>query len=146
VRLSDSTSKFLESKRRNSLAKPAQVPEHGEFTHSGSLVAAGHLSPATLSRHGSDRREPLRNLQEGSVTASVTLSAVVSSLHVEYEEHKTNYGILFIFSLFCEYVNLEYVRVRVIYRVNQAEYVVHFLGLTLGLTCITGIREYVFNT
>jgi len=31
-------------------------------------------------------------------------------------------GILFIFSLFCEYVYLEYVCIHVIYRINQAEY------------------------
>jgi len=37
------------------------------------------------------------------------------------------YGILFIFSPFDEYINLEYVRVPVISRVHQAEYVVHFL-------------------
>jgi len=35
------------------------------------------------------------------------------------------YRILFIFSLFCEYTNLEYVRVPVIYRHHQAEYVIH---------------------
>jgi len=29
------------------------------------------------------------------------------------------------FSLFCEYINLEYARVLVIYGVNQAEYVIH---------------------
>jgi len=34
---------------------------------------------------------------------------------------------LFIFRLFCEYVYLEYVRIHVMYRVNQAEYVVHTL-------------------
>jgi len=38
---------------------------------------------------------------------------------------KKKYGILFIFSLFCEYINLEYVRVPVIYRVNQSECVIH---------------------
>jgi len=37
------------------------------------------------------------------------------------------YGLLFISSLFCEYTNLEYVRVPVIYRVNQAEYVIQIL-------------------
>ena len=47
------------------------------------------------------------------------------SLHVEYAERRRKYGILFIFSLFCEYIDLEYVRVPVIYRVNQAEYVIH---------------------
>jgi len=43
VRLSDSTSSFLYSKRRNSWSKLAQVPEQSKFTHSDSLVAAGHL-------------------------------------------------------------------------------------------------------
>jgi len=31
------------------------------------------------------------------------------------------------FSLFCEYIRLEYVRIHVIYRVNQAESVIHIL-------------------
>ena len=44
-------------------------------------------------------------------------------LHVEYAERIRRYGILFIFSLLCEYINLEYVWVPVIYRVDQAEYV-----------------------
>ena len=35
VRLSDSTSSFLSSKRRNSQSKLAQVPEQSELTHSG---------------------------------------------------------------------------------------------------------------
>jgi len=34
------------------------------------------------------------------------------------------YGILFIYSLFYEYITLELVRVAVEYRVNQAEYVI----------------------
>ena len=45
-------------------------------------------------------------------------------LHVEYADRGHEYGILFIFSLFCEYIHFEYVRVPVIYRVNQAEYVI----------------------
>jgi len=44
------------------------------------------------------------------------------TLHVEQE-----YCILFIISLFCEYIHLEYIRIDVIYRVNQAEYVLHIL-------------------
>ena len=51
----------------------------------------------------------------------------VVSLHVEYAERGNEYGILFIINLFCEYFHLEYVRVHVIYRVNQAEYVIHIL-------------------
>jgi len=31
------------------------------------------------------------------------------------------------FSLFCEYIHLEYVRIHGIYRVDQAEYVIHIL-------------------
>jgi len=48
-------------------------------------------------------------------------------LHVEYAEREKEYGILFIFSLFCECIHLEYVRIHVIYRVNQAKYVIHML-------------------
>ena len=46
-------------------------------------------------------------------------------LHVEYAERRRKYDILFIFSLFCEYINLGYERVPVIYRVDQAEYAIH---------------------
>jgi len=46
------------------------------------------------------------------------------SLHVEYAERGTEYGISFIFSLFREYMHLEYVRIPVIYRVDQVEYVI----------------------
>ena len=45
-------------------------------------------------------------------------------LHVEYVKRRTKYGILFIFSPFCEYMNLEYVRIDGICRVNQAEYAI----------------------
>jgi len=47
----------------------------------------------------------------------------VRILHVEYVERRTKYGILFIFSLFCEYSYFEYVRINAICRVNQAEYI-----------------------
>ena len=50
-----------------------------------------------------------------------------TTLHVEYAERGTEYGILFICNLFCEYANLEYVRLHVIYRANQAEYGIHIL-------------------
>jgi len=42
-------------------------------------------------------------------------------LHVEYAGGRINYGILFIFRLFYEYSNLEYVHIHGIYRVDQAE-------------------------
>jgi len=47
--------------------------------------------------------------------------------HVEYAERRTKYGILFIFSLFSEYIKLEYVRVPVMFRVNQAKHGIHIL-------------------
>jgi len=46
-------------------------------------------------------------------------------LHVEYAERGTEYSILFISSLFCEYIHLEYVCIHAIYRVHRAEYVIH---------------------
>ena len=49
------------------------------------------------------------------------------TLQVEYAERGTEHGILFIFSPFCEYIHLAYVRVHVIHRVNQPEYVIHTL-------------------
>jgi len=48
-------------------------------------------------------------------------------LHVAYAERGKEHGILFIFSLFCEYIILEYVGIHVIYRVNTAEYGIHIL-------------------
>ena len=45
-------------------------------------------------------------------------------LHVEYAERGKEYGFLFIFSLFCEHMHLEYVRIHAIYRLTQAEYVI----------------------
>jgi len=51
----------------------------------------------------------------------------VVTLHVEYAERGNKYGILFIFSLFCEYRTLEYVRIHVIYRVDQAECGIYIL-------------------
>jgi len=50
-----------------------------------------------------------------------------TTLHVEYKEREKEYGILFIFSLFCEYMHLESIRVHVIHRDSQAEYVIHIL-------------------
>jgi len=52
----------------------------------------------------------------------------LSSLHIEYVERRAKYGILIIFSLFCEYSHREYVRfniIYIIYRDTPAEYVIH---------------------
>ena len=54
---------------------------------------------------------------------------------VEYAKPGKQYGILFIPSLCCEYTHFENVRIRVIYRVNQAEYGIHIL--------VVASREYV---
>jgi len=52
----------------------------------------------------------------------------IASLHVEYAGGENNIRcILFILSLFYEHSNLEYVHIHVIYRVNQAEYVIRIL-------------------
>jgi len=51
----------------------------------------------------------------------------------------TNTRIIFLFNLFCGYIALEYVRVHVIYRVNQAEY-----AYLYSCGCATEIPEYVF--
>jgi len=80
--------------------KFAQVPEQSEFTYGGHLVAAEHPEPEVFR---------------------------VFTLHVEYAERGLEYGILFIFSLLCEYIHLEYVRIHGIYRVKQAEHVIHIL-------------------
>ena len=58
-----------------------------------------------------------------------------TTLHVEYAERGKEYGILFVFSLFCEYGLLRCVRTHVMYRVNQAEYGIHIL--------VVAPREYV---
>jgi len=55
--------------------------------------------------------------------------------HVEYAERRINHGILFILSPFHEYSNLEYVRVHVLYRAHQSEYVIRIL--------VAASQEYV---
>jgi len=65
---------------------------------------------------------------EGEPLERAARRAVVG-LHVEYAERGNKHGIIFIFSLFCENLHLEYVRIHVNYRVNQAEYVVHILAV-----------------
>jgi len=50
-----------------------------------------------------------------------------ASLQAEYAGERIQNNILFIFILFYEYSNLEYVHIHVIYRVNQAEYGIRIL-------------------
>jgi len=42
----------------------------------------------------------------------------VGALYVEYAERGKEHGILFTLILFCEYMDLEYVRIHVIYRLK----------------------------
>jgi len=49
------------------------------------------------------------------------------TLRVEYAERGNESSILFLFSLFCEYIHLEYVRIHDMHRDNQVEYVIHIL-------------------
>ena len=51
----------------------------------------------------------------------------MSCLHVKYVEQRTNYGVLFIWSVFGEYMNLEYVRIRVVCRIQQASVAARYL-------------------
>jgi len=55
----------------------------------------------------------------------ISTTTSTTSLYVEYAERGKEYGILFMFSLLCEYIHLECVRIHVVYRVKQAEYVIH---------------------
>jgi len=59
----------------------------------------------------------------------------VTGLHVEYAERRIKCGILFICSLCYAYINLECVRIHVVYSVNQAEYAMHIL--------VAASQEYV---
>jgi len=77
---------------------------------------------------------PERNLTSVSMhkcahikTVSTPRTPRLTSLHVEYAEREKEAGILFMLSLFFECIHLEYVRVRVISRVNHPEFVIHIL-------------------
>jgi len=54
----------------------------------------------------------------GTLTQNVMQFRKASSLYVEYAEREKEYSILFIFSLYCEHIQLECVLIHVIYRVN----------------------------
>jgi len=60
------------------------------------------------------------------------------NLHVEYVAGRIKYGILFISSLCYEYSSLEYVHTHVIYRVDQAEFVIRIL--------VAASQKYEYNT
>ena len=58
---------------------------------------------------------------------TLLLNPGILALHVEYAERRIRDGILFIFSPFYEYHNLEHAYVPVLYRVHQAECVIYIL-------------------
>jgi len=59
-------------------------------------------------------------------------------LNTQNEEKNTEFYSYYIFSPVCEYIDLEYVRMHVICRVNQAEYVIHILYIL-----VVAPQEYV---
>ena len=71
----------------------------------------------------------------GGVKPKESAGPRTATPHVEYAERGQEYGILFIFSLFCKYIHHEYVRIPVRYRVHQAVYVIHIL--------VAASQEYV---
>ena len=65
--------------------------------------------------------------EAAAAPANIQAMMTVTALHVEYADRGIEYGILFMFSPLCEYTHLEYVRIHVICRVNQAGYGLHIL-------------------
>ena len=65
-----------------------------------------------------------RSLSTVCTVVSHNADSLPPTLRVEYAERRTKYGFLFIFTLFCEYIHLEYIHTHVVYRVKQAEYVI----------------------
>jgi len=95
--------------------------------HTESGIAHVWSAPAGFTPPSATPSPPLPHLTKQQGGGGVVRKWVVPHLHetlyVGYAEPGNEYGILFTFSLFCEY----YVRVHVIYRVNQAEYGIHIL-------------------
>jgi len=83
-----------------------------------------YLKYPIISHHIKDRISPKIHSRRGAgggwgpPSHFPTVSYAAGTLHVEYVERGTEYGILFICSLLCVYINLEYVRIRVICRVK----------------------------
>jgi len=90
---------------------------------------ATHLATESSGRISIQSLADLNILNSAAACASLRLQEIVTAngvcLRVEYAGRSRKYEILFIFSLFCEYINFEYVQVPVIYRVYQAEYAIH---------------------
>jgi len=104
-------------------------------------------SLSSQSKEGKDAVRLLNNTGGGGAVHSQKIkgwkssSTTIPTLHIEYAERGNEHGILVKFCTFSECTRLEYVRVHVIYRVNQAEYVIH-----VRVVALYGLREYPFNT
>jgi len=61
-------------------------------------------------------------------------------LRVEYAERGKEYDIPFIFSLFCEYIDLEYVSINAILQGSTGG-----ICYSYSCGCASGIRQYVFT-
>jgi len=64
-----------------------------------------------------------------------------TGLRVEYAERGKEYHILFIFSLFCEHVDLAHVRIHAILQ----GLLTSGIRYSYSCGCVSGIRENVFN-
>jgi len=97
---------------------PAALPVQAEEEASlfGSAAATWHRVAASML--GTPLAKSARGSEEeraGTVTIQSTYVCVFI-LHVLYAERGNEYGILFRFSLFCEYICLQYIHIHVIYR------------------------------
>jgi len=95
------------------------------------------------------RVDRLRQLGAAACEETAGVNRVIG-LHVECAERRRKYDIIFRCSRFCEYMNLECVRVPVIYRARQAEYVFHirvaasqeYVNTYLRRRVIGGVNRY----
>jgi len=84
--------------------------------------------------------QPCHLLPSGGVTRLYTGGEGVVSLHIEYAERGKEDGIVFIVSLFCEHIHLEYVGIHV-----QLQGSTGRIQYSYACGCASGIRESVFN-
>ena len=86
-------------------------------------IMGGHVTNDTDTTGGATGTHTERSLRHWRYSRDEPWC--ILTLRVEYAERRNQYGILFMFNLFCDYCNLEYVRIYGVYRGKQAECVVH---------------------
>jgi len=99
---------------------PRQRPTAKARLEQAALAASAEARGAT---HRARPRSPLNTFHTHTAAS------------MKRDRRKSLYGILFIFSQFYEYSTLEYLHVPILYRVHQAEYVIHIL--------VAASQEYV---